>query len=53
MASRQFASVTPQASSTASDRSMPGVRARAVTRCACRSAAIAYASRMVAFFARS
>ena len=53
MASRQFASVTPKVSSTASERKNPGVIASAVTRWAWRSAAIAWASRMTAFFARS
>ena len=41
MPSRQFASLTPSLSSTASERRNPGVIANAVTRCACRSAAMA------------
>ena len=41
MPSRQLASVTPKASSTAVERRNPGVMDNAVTRYACRSAAIA------------
>ena len=53
VASRQFSSVTPNASSIISERSQPGVMQTEVAPCGARSLACAQAMRVTATFARS